>query len=276
MKRVALMVLVCLFAAAAAQAAPIVDERFLGMTAYSALDGQAATGVGMTGNWDGDSTHLNVVPGGFVKYDRDNAYAGARSAWAATDHSPGNPFEEFLVTNGTTFYAGLHAFVKEDTVLGDDEGPDKEPGSAEYGSLTVTLDWNGSNDLQFGMMSGKFGVSGPGGLIVDAGDYVVDEKYLIVLCVEYNAANIDQEHVRLWINPIDESSATLIDTNGNFIFDAAYDFQGIEITGSGLDGNWGFFNFVKVGSSFADVLPEPATLVLAAVGGLGVLLRRKR
>ncbi|MGC9455716.1 MAG: PEP-CTERM sorting domain-containing protein [Phycisphaerae bacterium] len=258
-----------LIVAGMAPAAVLVNEDFSGYS-QGALVGQSAQGQGLTGTWTGDNTNLDVIAGDTVRYDRPNDWNAKRAAQAATES--GQPFSDFLASNGTVFYAGLRVRLDDDSVSGDGT-PDSDP----TGDARAQLFFDG-NPLSFGLYDdGTFGIEGGQSSGIFGGTYSTGTDYLLVLRVVYNPGGDDtSEAVKLWVNPTSEADVPVIDDTDNLLFNSWTSFNAVGVYGENRSGNWADFGQVVVGESFADVIPEPASMALLGLGGLAGILRRRR
>jgi hypothetical protein len=124
------------------------------------------------------------------------------------------------------------------------------------------------------------------GLALAAGDN------LIVIRVTDKTAGGNTDEYDLWLNPDlsnpgaadysapDGFNAGLVVNNGDFGFDGFFMNETFDNSGTGSNGveQSVLVDELRIGETFADVtpIPEPATMALLGIGGLGVLLKRKR
>ncbi len=148
-----------------------------------------------------------------------------------------------------------------------------------------------SSDLVFGIAGSEFLIGDAGGTGPTSGDNTTagtvqadtDHRLIVkfTLDVDGNTDRLDA-----WVDVNSESDAKLIDNfQASLVrgqFTSAGDasergISGIEGFGENLgDFQTGFIDDIRVGTTFGDVVPEPATMSLLAIGGLGVLIRRRR
>jgi hypothetical protein len=96
----------------------------------------------------------------------------------------------------------------------------------------------------------------------------LDTTYRVVV-----EANFDTDTTTLWINPIDMLSPNVSVSVASTVNPSAFAFR--QATGIGNV----VIDELQVGTTFADVIPEPATVGLLAGPGLGILvacMRRRR
>ncbi|HZZ44858.1 MAG TPA: PEP-CTERM sorting domain-containing protein [Tepidisphaeraceae bacterium] len=105
------------------------------------------------------------------------------------------------------------------------------------------------------------------GVILTA-DLAFGTTYTIATSYDYTNKNGS-----LWLNPVDTSSAPLGTTTDSGFSDAvgAYAFRQSSATGNSSI----TIDNLKVGTTFADVVPEPSTLSLLGLGALSIIRRRK-
>jgi hypothetical protein len=95
-------------------------------------------------------------------------------------------------------------------------------------------------------------------------DLAFGTTYTVVTKYDYDSGD-----TTLWVNPADESSPSLTTTDGTFS-DAVV---GYAFRQAGGNTTQAVDNLV-VGTSFGDVIPEPASLSVLALGSLAMLRRR--
>jgi hypothetical protein len=87
-----------------------------------------------------------------------------------------------------------------------------------------------------------------------------------------STGGISNQTMRVWINPVSEGSPSLLATDGSAFVD---DLNAIALRQSGGEGVIAVDN-LKIGTSFADVIPEPSTIFLVITGLVGLLAIRRR
>ena len=108
----------------------------------------------------------------------------------------------------------------------------------------------------------------------DATDVGVLEECFFLVRLSW-AATGDSTVAEMWLNPRLDGEAFLAEhPSGSTasVTSSAFYFDRIRIAAK-LGGHW---DEVRLGTSYAQVVPEPATLSLLAMGGLAIVRRRKR
>ena len=123
----------------------------------------------------------------------------------------------------------------------------------------------------------------PGGFVKSFDNLTQGETYFVVIKIvakKTAGAGTDTGYIIVYANnstvPKDEPAAGW--TSKTFDdSDAVAKFE-VSTDGNGCPANYSAFDEVRVGESWSDVtvVPEPATMALMGLGGLGVLLRRRR
>lgn len=120
-----------------------------------------------------------------------------------------------------------------------------------------------------------------------AGGAVEDgSEQLILARIQYgdggsgNSGADANETVTLWVNPVDESSEPVIDQDSStdFLNRGGGRVTSISMRGQNMYGYPAFFDSLRVGTTFASVVPEPATGILLALGFFALapfVLRRR-
>jgi hypothetical protein len=116
------------------------------------------------------------------------------------------------------------------------------------------------------------------GTIEHPTDLSLGQTYWVVM-----ALDLATDRSSLWVNPVDESSLSVTATDA-FSFAAGGQINAFALRQgvSGSSPNQGAFGTLtlddlRVGTSWASVVPEPSSAGILLVGGLlGVLARRKR
>lgn len=268
---VPLLVVVCL-APGISAGALIVEETFTGYLDDSLIsDSPAGSATGLAGDWtlDTDSdfyvnrTQLDLQAGtGKAVYDRPSDDNGTRTATRAT-----SAHHVLYSNDGDVFYA---SFLIDAPAAG---------GRMAFEIQLDRLDDAGVPDLAFGIKDGSY-IVGNGGVDVNFGATgVTVGQHLVILRIEYGDSNSgpdDNEVVTLWVDPLAESDPAVIDgESGDFLNRGGGKITGISIRGEQMLGKPAFFDDLRIGSTFANVVPEPATVGLLLLGCLAVL-RAKR
>jgi hypothetical protein len=106
---------------------------------------------------------------------------------------------------------------------------------------------------------GNGGISG-----VASGGTVTADEQLVLVRIEYGDTSTggldDNEVVTLWVDPVDESSPPVIDgVSTELLNNGGGKIASISIRGDQMDGQPAFFDNLRVGLSFAEVV-MPAML----------------
>ncbi len=126
----------------------------------------------------------------------------------------------------------------------------------------------GAVDFSFGIGGGTY-IVGNGGIsdVVSGGTVTADEQ-LVLVRIEYGDMSSggldDNEVVTLWVDPVDESSLPVIDgVSIDLLNRGGGKVATVSIRGDQMNGQPAFFDDLRVGLSFAEVMPPPLSLVFA-------------
>ncbi len=231
--------------------------------AWSNQDRVAATvypRVNSTGlEWSNDAeTQFLITTEGSAEIFRDGTATGDQSKAVTRDTTGIEVGEEFFVSGLFQFVEGTAGTLRVVTGIG--EG---------FGDRENFIGFNAAGNL----VAGTDGDSG-------ASDetFAADTAHLIIARFRDDSPRV----VDLWANPAD-----LTDPGAPDYTFAADHFSGFDVdaimlraeTGGGVANPSFIFDEVRVGETFGSVtpwIPEPATMGLMGVGGLAVLLKRRR
>ena len=261
---------------ASLQAEVIIEETFSGYPDNSLVTvDPAGTATGLIGNWlltPDNNFYVNKTQAddnagtGKAVYDYTSTDNGTRTPTRSTsaDHVL---FED----DGDVFYA---SFLID---------PARAGGDMTFELGLARLDGGGMQDFSFGIIEGQYVVGNGGSSIRVGGGTVTADEQLVLVRVEYGEVDSgpdDSEVVTLWVEPVDESSTPVIDSSLTDILNrGGGKITAVSMRADGMNGAPAFFDNLRVGSSFAAVIPEPSTLALLAMGAvalLGCVWRRRR
>jgi len=198
-------------------------------------------------NSGSDSPSTPLVSSGAITVSRSNADDVYRK-FSGTTYSSGNLYYKFTLDMGTlpaTAASGyyLAGLGQSSTIIRD--------------RLYVTTDGTSGGDYQIGVGNDELGVRW-------GSDLNLDTTYTIVVM-----ADLDNDVTKLWIDPTSELSTSVSFTDAD-----TYAVDSIKIrqaTGIGIS----TIDDLRVGTTFTDVVPEPATLSLVALSGVLMLIIRR-
>jgi hypothetical protein len=128
--------------------------------------------------------------------------------------------------------------------------------TARTGVTTPTA----TGDFTFALFSGN---STTPIVTTGLGDFMYGQRYRVVTAYDYTSGTTD-----LWVNPVNESSSKIeivaypATAIKNYAFRQATGSTSVQTIDN-----------LVVGTSFSEVVPEPATMFLLAIGGLALLRR---
>ena len=243
----------------AAQADTLISETFTGYPDNALISASpAGPAPGLAGDWTLDPDNFFYVnrteydlgaATGKAAYDMPWDDHGARTAQRATsaDHV-------LLSGDGDVFHASFRIL------------PARADGHMIFGLTLDRLDGGGQADISFGMIDGLF-IVGNGGVDVDvsSGAPSVTEMR-VVLRIEYGDADSgpdDNEVVTLWVDPVNEFSAPVIDRVPiDLLNRGGARIVGVSIRGGQMAGQPAYFDDLLVGSGFVDVVAAPPLIGL--------------
>jgi hypothetical protein len=244
----------CVLSLGTLRAEPIIEETFTDYQDNVLLSAHpAGDAIGLTGDWAVDpnqdfyvnrtQTDPNAGTGKAV-YDREANYNGTRTATrdTSTDHV-------LFENDGDVFYA---SFLID---------PGRADGDMTFELGLRRLDDGGVQDFSFGIIGGQY-IVGNGGVDVNVGrGTVTADEQLVLVRVEYGEAesgpDVD-EVVTLWVDPVDELSTPVIDGVSTALLNrGGGKITAVSIRGDQMEGSPAFFDNLRVGASFAAVIPDP-------------------
>ncbi len=258
------------------------------LTALSLATTASAAIIGMDDFTYADGTLAGATGGSGFDWDNTiSTHTGTSSDWNNTVGTPS-------VTGGVLTTSGTG-------VLREHNGPTEGTGSSSDerlgalrggGVIFMTADinrsssgssWSGMSAMDFGTERLFFGVTNganaisdtvslqiTGGVSASTGISIADDTWNTITAV----LDFDNDLIGIWVNPDGADSwdgtggtadATLAYTGSNW--NSSTRIQ------SGAEVSWDNF---KVTTTFADAVPEPSSAALLGLGGLALLLRRRK
>ncbi len=269
----------------------IARDSYDGYAAGNLTGQTSTTAVGFTGAWSAGSANVQVESGGILDGDATSgqgrfipvgqafgAYRGKSYSLApiASD-PPNNTFytSQLLFTGGTGGTAGEYAMVGFGSFV--DGARFEDSTNFLLGAFTGFVNTDGEQaDL---VIRSRTGAVVPGAvtdtLLVENAE---NTTYRVVMALEYNNPG---DEIRYWVNPTDfnngeaglTASALTSGSIGGFQLGALSDMDRFSV-GTTYTNRSFFWDEVVLASSVA-ALPEPTSLLLAALAAVGVATRRR-
>lgn len=252
-----------------ARAALIVYESFESYTAGAALSAGAG-GTGWTANWSAiagitaESAALTYTNGaisisggtrtGQVGSVADNTSAASRQ-FASQTNSTLYMSMLFSLSAGTTDVDDFLHFMFNNDTLNTNSG-----GFGDLSQTTTTLD-------------ARIGTTNGGTSTLGSTSITLGTTYFLVAKLSKSVTNYDR--VDLFVNPstLTEGSPSVTDSADAGISSIAF----FTLRTLAIDATDKYqFDELRIGTTYADVVPEPASTALLALGGFSTCLRRRR
>jgi hypothetical protein len=266
-----------------AHSAAIIYESF-SQTAGD-LNGKAASTTGLTGNWSDDQTDTIV--------EQTLTYGNLQNAGNQLNIDNGNSNDVWVTTSSALGDAGLldhgaelwFSFMYSKTATG---GTSNEKGGFSLGTGRLSSGSSGANMIDSGngigarvFATNAAAASWTGGTqTASSGAGIsLDTSYLIVGQINWGATNLLDDTISLYL--VDTSTLTLgssISTrNAGALDQSAFNTISMSQRNSGGTVT---YDEIRFGASFDDVVvsavPEPSTTALIGLGGLALILRRRK
>jgi hypothetical protein len=276
---------VALGTSASLHAAATVYEPF-DQTA-GALNGQASSGVGLTGNWSDDQTVDVVTPGTMSYGNLQNAGGQAvlgngnsTDAWVTTSTTLGNAN---LLEDGATLW---FSYMFE---AGSGGGGNQWAGFA-FGTERLDASFSGANMINSGNGIGLTsrdktlrastwtggGNANQEGTLTFGGLDPYPVSTLVVGKIEWGTGGADEMFTLYSVDPSDLGTlGTGVTASMSDVTQSAFDTISFTKRNSGGTAT---YDEIRFGATLADVtpVPEPSSMALLGLGGLALLRRRRK
>ncbi|MGJ8656623.1 MAG: PEP-CTERM sorting domain-containing protein [Akkermansiaceae bacterium] len=264
-------------------AAIIMEDSFeIGGAGYTAGDlvGQNPAIAGATGNWFTNAGNSQTVSATGLSYanlqtsggsvdanDASGQRNGRNLSVTYTDASDATVYISFLMQLGEAGGNGSYrAFELHDTTLGASDG-----GMAD-----------GTNrQFQLGVHNGDFGTNGIGFRAANDGAFDAElsatrnlDVNLFVIKLELSSTAAS-DSATVWMNP---TTGTAGDPASGGVTVSGFDITFDTIALARFAGDGTTWDELRVGDTFLDVtpVPEPSSTALLGLGGLALILRRRK
>ena len=268
-----------------AAAATLAQDQFL--TGNDSAAGEYAAGVsitgtgptggtilGFSGNWSGDNNE-------FGQYTSIASGLNYSSGFQILDTADGAV--QYVRTASGQFAKNQ---VRSTSGFGDNTGywasTFIQYVSSSLTPASVVLHLEGCDEFSFGITNGQAFFTGSGGGL--GSSLAEGETHLLVAHIR-EPGDGGNELVDLWVNPsqlgvdmlgdpLEAATYTGNSGSNNFIFNVGSPFSQLDLNADFGQDDLGFFDEVRVGTSFADVVPftvpEPASVAMWSLLGLGL------
>ncbi len=277
---------VLLFGSVSSRAALLAVDQFNGYSA-AALNGQGPAATGFTGNWSGDAnisataSGLTAVSGGYAAAGGSASSSGATTTFRSFD----TPVTTALGTASDVWFSVLlrtnHTGGTNTFQLISSGDPDIIGGIGQRlnGVQIKAQDAAASTSGATQLNGGGTTVLGTGEAFTQndtgTGLWAANTTYLLVGHISIDRAGTNPETLQFWkltdasaFNP----ASPFLTVSHDILNTTFTGFTGVRFQGNQA-GN--IYDEIRVGTGFADVVPEPSTGLFGLVAGLGLMIRRR-